>query len=322
LPFRIAFPQTERSTMPKIEKLATDNLTVATFSNLSVKDDKASKAAGRPIYNDIPVCTLKFSAHNQTVGVFPAHEIFRWHDDPETGERTPLTYALAFPDQYRAFMNGEAQFASGTPLSELAFIGQGKRLELKAINIHTAEALAAIDGNALKMLGQGGRTLKEQAQAYLDTAAGNADVTAIAAENAALRERLAALEARISGGNPAPTGASYGGTMLLAEGETAKADEQSPFFIMEPDDIVNWLVSATGKTPAEGLSHAALVNLADQVNKALAGKAGGLGRPLDELTDDELREHIKAKSGRAAPHNAGRAALLARATEIGNQVAA
>jgi hypothetical protein len=308
--------------MPKIEKLATDNLTVATFENLSVKDEAASKKAGRPIYNDIPVCKLKFSANKQTVGVFPAHEIFRWHEDPESGERTPLTYALAFPDQYRAFMNGEAQFASGTPLSELPFIGQGKRLELKAINIHTAEALAAIDGNALKMLGQGGRTLKEQAQAFLDTAAGSADVTAIAAENAKLRERLAALEARISGGNPAPAGTSYGGTMLLAEGETAKADEQSPFFIMEPVDIVNWLVSATGKTPPEGLNHAALVKLADQVNKALAAKSAGLDRPLDDLSDDELREHIKVKSGRAPPHNAGRAALLTRATELANLAAA
>ncbi|WKA31606.1 hypothetical protein [Bradyrhizobium roseum] len=300
--------------MPRIEKLATDNLTVATFSNLSIKDDAASKTAGRPIYNDVPVCTLKFSANKQTVGVFPAHEIFRWHDDPESGERTPLTYALAFPDQYRAFMNGEAQFASGTPLSELPFITQGKRLELKAINIHTAEALAVIDGNALKMLGLGGRALKEQAQAYLDTAAGTADVTAIAAENADLKARLAALEARISG-------APAGETMAIPAAAAA-ADDQSPFFIMEPEDIRNWLVETTGKTPAEGLNHPALVKLADQVNAALAAKASGLDRPLDDLSDDELREHIKAKSGKAPAHNAGRASLLARAAELGNLAAA
>lgn len=301
--------------MPKIEKLATDNLTVATFENLSVKDEAASKKAGRPIYNDIPVCKLKFSANKQTVGVFPAHEIFRWHDDPETGERTPLTYALAFPDQYGAFMRGEAQFASGTPLSELPFIGQGKRLELKAINIHTAEALAAIDGNALKMLGQGGRALKEQAQAYLDAAAGTADVTAIAAENADLKARLAALEAKLSG-TPA------GETLPIGEKPTTIDIDQSPFFIMESEDIVNWLVESTGKTPAEGLSHAALVKLADQVNAALAAKAAGLDQPLDDLSDDELREHIKAKSGKTPAHNAGRAALLARANELANQAAA
>lgn len=297
--------------MPKIEKLATENLTVATFETLSVKNDRKSKEAGRPIYDDQIVCKLRYSANKQTVGVFPAHEIFKWLDDPETGERTPLTYALAYPDQYRAFMNGEAQFASGTPLSELPFMNQGKRLELKAINIHTAEALAAIDGNALKMLGQGGRTLKEQAQAFLDSAAGTADVSSLAAENAELRSRLAALEAKVSGGSRAAVG----------DVET-EVPSESPFQIMDDEDIVNWLIESSGRTPAEGLSHAALVKLADEVNAALAAKKAGLDKSLEEYSDDELREFIKGQAGKAAPHNAGRAALLARAGELANQIAA
>ena len=67
---------------------------------------------------------------------------------------------------------------AGTPLSELTFLSQGKRLELKALNIHTAEALASLDGGPLKMLGIGGREMKNQAAAYLAKAAGNADVFA------------------------------------------------------------------------------------------------------------------------------------------------
>jgi hypothetical protein len=304
--------------MPQIEKLATENLTIATFKVHSVKNEAQSKKEGRPIYDDMPVCELKFAANKQTVGVFPAHEVFRWHTDPSAGEREPLTYALAYPDQWRKFLSGEAQVASGTPLSELTFIAQGKRLELKALNIHTAESLAAVDGNALRQLGQGGRTLKEQAQAYLERSAGTADVSALAAENVELRERLAALEGRFSGSTAA---AAYTDT------GAGEADDQSPFFIMEADDIRNWLIETAGRTPPENLSHAGLVKLADEVNAALAAAkeaAGGaiLAQPIEASSDDQLREFIKAASGRAAPHNAGRAALEARAAELVEKAAA
>lgn len=301
----------------KIEKLATENLTVAVFRMHSTKNEAKSKLANRPIFDDMEVCELRFAANKQTVGVYPAHEIFKWIDDPQTGEREPITYALAYPDQYQRFKAGEAQVASGTPLSELTFIGQGKRLELKAINIHTAEALAAVDGNALKMLGQGGRTLKEQAQAYLDTAAGTADVSRLAAENTDLRERLAALEAKIGGG-PAPVA-------IEPAGAKDEADQASPFFIMEPEDIRNWLKEAAGKEAPENLSHAGLVKLADEVNAAIAAeKAGGarLVKSIEESDDNELRAFIKAASGKAPPHNAGRAALESRAAELVERAAA
>src|SRR5258706_15667983 len=39
-------------------------------------------------------------------------------------------------------------------------------------------------------------------------------------------------------------------------------------------------------------------------------------KSIEECTDQELRDFIKAESGKPAPHNAGRAALLARATEL------
>lgn len=301
-----------------IEKLATESLTLALFETHSTKNDAKSREAGRPIFDDMIVCKLKFAANKQTVGVFPAHEIFKWHTDPVTGEKEPLTYALAFPDQYRAFMAGEVQIASGTPLSELPFMTQGKRLELKAINILTAEALAAVDGGALKMLGIGGRALKEQAQAYLDSAAGTADVSKMAAENADLRERLAALEAKFAGGtSPAPAAAATGSVQVLGD------QSSSPFFIMEAEDIRNWLLE-TGREAPENLSHAGLVELADQVNAAIAAeKAGGarLTKSIEESSDDELRAFIKA-SGKAAPHNAGRAALEGRAADLLEKAAA
>jgi hypothetical protein len=248
--------------MPRIDKLATENLTVAIFKTHSTRNETKSKAAGRPIYDDIEVCELRFAANRQTVGVYPAHEVFKWHDDPESGERTPLTYALAYPDQYRKFKAGEAQVASGTPLGELPFLSQGKRLELKALNIHTAESLAALDGQALRMLGQGGRELKEKAQAYLDAATSTAVVTDQAELIAQLRARIEQLEV----GRPAESPAD-------SDADDKQVNSDSPFASMDPEDIVNWLTEVTKKKPRKNLSKAELVKLADETNAELAQKA-------------------------------------------------
>ncbi|ESX44281.1 hypothetical protein X764_03720 [Mesorhizobium sp. LSHC440A00] len=62
---------------------------------------------------------------------------------------------------------------------------------MKALGVHTVEQLASLDGTPLKQLGMGGRELKNQAQAYLDNAAGSADIVNLAAQVAALTQQLA-----------------------------------------------------------------------------------------------------------------------------------
>lgn len=168
--------------------MANDSLIVPTFRVNVMPNEAASKAAGRPIFQEMEVCEIRFAANRQTVAVFPAH-------DPEpnaTREKGEVvTYAMLYNQQYRAFKSSEAQEVSGTPLSEAPFLSEGKRRELRALNIHTVEALASVDGQPLKQLGMGGREMKNQAQAYLDKAAGSADVTAMAAELAALKQQIA-----------------------------------------------------------------------------------------------------------------------------------
>lgn len=240
--------------------MANENLTVVRFFHHTIPNEEKSKKAGRPIYDEMECCELRFAANKQTIAVFPAHEVFKTEKNMTTGEVTPLTYAIAYPEQYKKFKAGEAQDMSGTPLSELPFLTQGKRLELKALNIHTAEALAALDGQPLKMLGMGGRELKTQAQAYLDKAAGNMDVSALAA-------RIAALEAE----NAKLRGAAVD-VEITAEGGQI-GNSVSPFADWEPDDIKNWLQEQTGERPKGNPSHATLVKRADEVNSELAKKA-------------------------------------------------
>jgi hypothetical protein len=183
------------------------------------------------------------------------------------GNVNELTYAMLYNKEYLAFKAGSSQAISGTPTSELPFLSQGKRLELKALNIHTAEALAAVDGNNLKMLGMGGRELKNQAQAYLDNAKDNASVAGMAARLAALEERNRQLEARAAGVH------TEAADEPLAAPEDPNA---SPFFAMGSEDIKLWIAEATGSRPKGNPSHATLVAQADAVNADLKAKRDGV----------------------------------------------
>lgn len=173
---------------------------VVTFRTQTIPNEAESRLKGRPIFTDMEVCEIRFPGDKQKVAVFPAHEVEPNATRLAGDERFPyagfaagtqITYAMLYNDQYRAFKNGTTQAQSGTPVEELAFLTQAKRRELKALNVHTAEALAALDGNNLKQIGPGGRELKDKARLYLDNAAGTADVTALVDEVSALRAQLA-----------------------------------------------------------------------------------------------------------------------------------
>lgn len=179
--------------------MSNESLLVPLFKVHTVLNEAKSKKAGRPIYDDLEVIEIRFAGDKQKVAVFPAHEA-----EPNATRESianggeVITYAMAYKEQYKRFKSQEVQVADGTPLSELTFLTQAKRYELKALNVHTAEALAALDGMPLKQLGMGGRELKNQAQAYLAKASGSADVTRVAAENEGLRQQVADLQAQMA----------------------------------------------------------------------------------------------------------------------------
>lgn len=234
--------------------MANEDLVYARFFNHTVPNEAKSKAAGRPIYDDVEHVELRFAANKKTVHVAPAHEVFRREQNLTTGTPREITYAMAYNDQYKKFKAGEAQDQSGTPLAELPFLTASKRLELKALNIHTAEALATLDGTPLKQLGMGGRELKNQAQAYLDKAKGSVDVVALAARVAQLEEE----NLRLKGGQ--------------ADSEPVTV-ENSPFNDMEAEDIKNWIKAAGGEVPRGNASRNTLIQRADEINAALAKKS-------------------------------------------------
>lgn len=224
--------------------VAADALVVPRFYIHTTKNDAKSRDAGRPIYDDMECVEVRFAGDRNKVSVFPAHVICGEAQD-EDGNTRKITYAERWADQYKRFKAKSQQIAAGTPVDELPFLTQAKRSELKALSIYTAEALAALDGLPLKNIGQGGRDLKNQAQAYLDRAAGSADVVKMAAELSELRRTVAELQAD-------------------------KTNPESQFASWQADQIKDWIEQKAGERPRGNPSHATLVKRADEIALGLA----------------------------------------------------
>lgn len=244
-----------------------DALVTPVFFLHPVKDEVETKKQGRPIFNDVEHVRIKLAANKQSVLVAPAHEVFTRETDPATGEQREMTYALKYNAQYLAFKSGADQTNSGTPLEALPFLSPAKRLELKALSIHTAEALASVGGQAMKNLGMGGRELQRQAEEYIANSAEHADDSGLVNTIAAQDQRIAELEAQIAalagGGEPAPD---------EPEEEDAK---KSPFDEYGDEDIVNWLKDVKPDLAIDGRwSRKTLIAKADEVNAELAKKNG------------------------------------------------
>lgn len=228
------------------------------FFTEAVHNVRESAEKGRPIYDDVEKVRIRIAGDPKSVLVAPAHSGSSMRD-PQTNER--LTYAKLHRGPYEAFKRNEAYVGSGTPLSELTFLTASKRKELAGLNIHTAEALAGLDGANLNRLGMGARELKTQAEAWLSKSTGSAGITKLAAENEALKARLDAMEAMMAGNAPAK------------DAPAAKiSDVASPFADWDDATIRAWIVEQGGENPHHKCAHDTLVAKADELNAALAAQ--------------------------------------------------
>jgi hypothetical protein len=170
-----------------------DTGVVAVFRNGTVKNDAKSAEAGRPIFEDREVVEVRYPG-SRDYGVYPATERSHWDVDQFTGEQRAVTFAERFAKQYQQFKASQQQTKSGTPLDYLTFLTEGKRAELRALNIYTAEALALVDGSELKNLGPGGREMKNKTIEFLENSNETARITKLEAELELVKARNEILE--------------------------------------------------------------------------------------------------------------------------------
>jgi hypothetical protein len=247
---------------------SSSSLTSATFRTMQVLKDGTP-----PKFEEMEVCEIRQAANKQTVGVFPAHEAAEWAPTPEGG-RVRVTYAEKYNEQYLAFKNHQSQVQDGTPLEAATFLDATQRAQLRALHIHTLEALASIDGQPLKLLGMGGRDLKNKAEAFLadnSTPVTEEHLTSIISEQ---DRKIADLEARLAKFDHDGDGKA-GGAKAAAEIPPADEKPKSPFEDYSDEDIINWLKDVSPELKIDGRwSRETLIAKADEANAELAKKNG------------------------------------------------
>lgn len=141
------------------------------------EDKESSKREGRPIFKDADYIEIMQPGNKESV------------------IRRPVTKkdVQRFLVQYQRYKMQEDQKVDGTPVEQAPFLTKSQVEELKYFNVFTVEQLAGMsDANTQNARGM--QTLKQKAQAWLDSAAGTAKDTALAEEVHELRNSLKAME--------------------------------------------------------------------------------------------------------------------------------
>lgn len=154
------------------------------FRWASVENVPQSELQGHLVKRMIQVVEVRFAGSRNYSPVFPVDAFWK----RENGK--VITYAERWGEQYRAFLEGNAQEAMGTPLEMLRSYGISEsQLSLcRSLKIYSIEALYHLEGDALKNLQMAGNALKDMARKYM------ADRTS----NTANGDRIAELEAEIA----------------------------------------------------------------------------------------------------------------------------
>ena len=146
-----------------------------TFSEEAIQNPGKSEQAGRPIYDMVEMVSIRFPGNNLT-------EIVR-KVTPEDKER--------WAPQYAAFKKGGGgTVVDGTPLEAWTALNKAQVREFQAMNIFSVEQLSAVDDYFCQRIGMGGRMWRDRAKIWLEAAADNARIDAVAAESLRRGEQI------------------------------------------------------------------------------------------------------------------------------------
>lgn len=206
------------------------------FMHVNLLDQVQSEIEKKAVYKMHEVVQLRFAGDRYYSPVVPVDSMYRM-----VGLNV-ITYAERWAEQYRQFLNNEAQIAEGTPLDHLTSYGiTPAQLSLcRALKIYSIEALHHLEGPNLKSLGVHANDLKPMARRFMEDRQSGSDQL----------RKIAELEARIA--------------QLTVPEKVATPEEVDAAFVeaMSIDDLRALLFEKTGTKPDGRLGHEALVNLA------------------------------------------------------------
>jgi len=147
----------------------------------SERNDRASIAEGRAIFDTVLFVDVITPGQKSSTPRFEIERTWSEHSKKALGimNDTKRSYKYnEYAEQIERFKRDEKGVdLGGTPLKMWPRIDRGLASTLMSVNVHTVEALAALPDIHLDVIGMGGRELREQAKAFLATAAGSIDVS-------------------------------------------------------------------------------------------------------------------------------------------------
>lgn len=192
LPFP-ALPQTETTMNDFVDYQEDTSHLFIKFFNTQVKNERKSIEAGSPIHDAIDMVEIRFAGDPKTILHAPANDKSKFVQGLGY-----IDYKTRFPRHWAHYESTKTNLEDGTPLAEIAAIEAARRADLKAVNIHTVEALASLSDVNVKKIGMDGNKLRDLAKAYLARAATGAADAKMIAQNEEMKDQLSALEAELA----------------------------------------------------------------------------------------------------------------------------
>lgn len=183
-----AIPQVQQQGSKLTVTHGDDSGLIVTFYTHAEHQPAKSRDEGRPIFEDKPYVRIMFAGDKNRVTDRRVDFVGKNGNIPDP-ER--------FPRQWAQYQAGEEQVEEGTPIEEWSMISRSQALMLKGINIRTVENLAAVSDATLGNLGHGGRTLRDQAKAWIEQAKDGAEIAKLVEENQRLTDDVEALKQQV-----------------------------------------------------------------------------------------------------------------------------
>jgi len=177
-----------------------DDNCIAIFHMESMRDEDATREAGKPVFANVPFVKI----------IAPGN-------DKEVVDRIVLQRDKErFPKEWYKFTHNEAPEVDGTPIEFWPQLDKAQADTLKANNIFSVENLAGVSDQDISGLGMGMLELKKKAKTWIELQDGSADMNKLAEKNRKLEEQLAALTKKVAALEDIPQDKSEKSADLMA----------------------------------------------------------------------------------------------------------
>ena len=226
-----------------------EHLVTPFFRHQSIENVPQSEIKRSAVMEVREVVELRFAGDKNYAPVLPVESMYR-----RDGHNI-ITYAERFADQYRAFLQGSAQEAEGTPLELLVPFGISEnQISLcRVLKIYSIEALYHLEGQNLRNLGMNANTLKDMASNYMAQRSSGLNTA----------NRMAELEAeiaRLKAGAPLPEEQA---TPEQIDAAVTAADDE--FDALTDAELKAIIKDKTGQAPRGTPSREFLLNAAREL---------------------------------------------------------